>query len=194
MKTLLKSSFAAGCLVALLAWAGCTNESPETPSPAEPDASVETAPTPRRAVATLMSLGRSGVSGRVTFTQVDGGVQVSAVINRLQPGLHGFHLHEIGQCQDEGAAAGGHYNPNGSPHGAPDASAGQRHVGDLGNLEASASGMAKYSRVDNVMTFDGPNSILGRAVIIHAGADDLTSQPSGNAGARVACGIIRAEN
>jgi Cu-Zn family superoxide dismutase len=98
-------------------------------------------------------------------------------------------VHELGDCTaPDGTSAGGHFNPEGMPHGAPaDA---QRHVGDLGNLTADDSGMAHYERTDDVIALSGDHSIVGRGIIVHAGADDLTSQPTGAAGARVACGVI----
>jgi Cu-Zn family superoxide dismutase len=103
-------------------------------------------------------------------------------------GKHGFHVHEFGDCSmADGVCAGGHFNPTGSPHGSPDAA--KRHVGDFGNLTADESGKATYKRVDKLITFSGPNSIIGRSIIVHAAPDDF-SQPSGNAGARIGCGVI----
>ncbi len=132
------------------------------------------------------------VSGKVTFTPEPSGVQVVADITGLSPGKHGFHIHEKGDCSaPDATSAGGHYAPNGSPHGAPDAAADKRHVGDLGNITADASGNAKYNQVDKLLSLDGANSIVGKAVIVHSGEDDLKSQPSGDAGNRVACGVIQ---
>ena len=143
------------------------------------------------AVANLQPTEGNKVSGKVTFTPEESGVLVVADITGLSPGKHGFHVHETGDCSaPDASSAGGHYAPNNSPHGAPDAPANQRHVGDFGNITADASGNAKYSRVDNVATLDGANSIVGKAVIVHGGEDDLKSQPSGDAGKRVACGVV----
>ena len=144
------------------------------------------------AVVNLQPTQGNDVSGRVTFTPEPSGVQVVADITGLSPGKHGFHVHENGDCSaPDASSAGGHYAPNNSPHGAPDDPANQRHVGDLGNITADASGNAKYNRVDNIISLDGNNSIVGKAVIVHSGADDLKSQPSGDAGNRVACGVIQ---
>lgn len=188
MKTLLKSLTAVACLAAVLLWAGCSDGSePEAP-PAETQESVEE--TPRRAMAVITALGENEGAGRVRFDEVEGGVRISAQFNGLAAGPHGFHIHEGTVCSE----AGGHFNPDGSPHGPPDAPPGQRHVGDMGNLESPANGLTRYSRVDDQLSLDGPNSIIGRAVIIHANADDLTSQPSGNAGDRIACGVIQVAN
>ena len=127
--------------------------------------------------------------GTVTFEKVDGGIKVSAELEGLSQGKHGFHIHEFGDCSAvDGGSAGGHFNPTKKNHGAPEDT--ERHVGDLGNVEAGSDGTASYERVDSVVTLSGDNSILGRAVIVHAGEDDLTSQPTGDAGARVACGVI----
>ena len=142
-----------------------------------------------KAVATLSPTKGTDVSGVVTFTKVDGGVKIVADVTGLTPGQHGFHIHEFGDCSaPDAASAGGHFNPTHMQHGGPDSE--MRHAGDFGNLDADASGRAHYERVDKVISLDGPGSIIGHAVIVHANADDLKSQPSGNAGARVACGVI----
>jgi len=133
--------------------------------------------------------GNEAVTGTVTFTQQPGGVLIEAEIAGLTPGKHGFHIHEWGDvdCAD-GTCTGGHFNPTGAAHGGPDSA--ERHVGDMGNIEADASGNGVYRRVDKVIRLGGPSSIIGRAIIVHAGEDDLTSQPTGAAGARVAYGVI----
>jgi Cu-Zn family superoxide dismutase len=146
-------------------------------------------PAVKSAVCVVRALGNSGVEGGVTFTQQDGFVQIEAEITGLTPGLHGFHVHEYGDCtMEDGTCAGGHYNPTNMPHGGPDSA--KRHVGDLGNIKADKDGVAKYQRNDKLIQLNGPHSIIGRSIIIHANADDLTSQPSGNAGSRIACGVI----
>jgi Cu-Zn family superoxide dismutase len=142
-----------------------------------------------KAVAVVHPLGDSKVKGKVTFTQKGGGVEIVAEITGLEPGEHGFHVHEFGDCSmADGACAGGHFNPTGAPHGGPDDA--KRHAGDFGNIKADDSGKAMYERVDKMIALHGKNSIIGRSVIIHAGRDDLKSQPSGDAGARVGCGAI----
>lgn len=129
------------------------------------------------------------VEGLVTFTKVEGGVKISATVNNLTPGAHGFHVHEFGDCSSaDGMSAGGHFNPAKKQHGAPDAL--ERHAGDLGNLVADEHGVAKYERVDTVIELEGENTIIGRSIIVHANADDLKTQPTGNAGGRLACGVI----
>jgi Cu-Zn family superoxide dismutase len=152
---------------------------------AQPQASAQVT----KAIAVVHPLGDSKVSGKVVFTQSRSGVEISAEITGLAPGKHGFHVHEFGDCSmADGTCAGAHFNPTGAPHAGPDDE--KRHVGDLGNIEVSQDGKATYKRVDKLVALNGPNSIIGRSVIIHAAPDDLTSQPSGNAGARVGCGVI----
>jgi superoxide dismutase, Cu-Zn family len=139
--------------------------------------------------ATLSPTKGSTVSGTVTFTKVDGGVRVVAEVTGLTPGDHGFHVHEFGDCSDpEAKSAGGHFNPAGQQHAGPDAA--MRHEGDLGNLTADATGRARYERVDKFLEIGGDHSIIGRSVIVHEKVDDLKTQPTGNAGARLACGVI----
>src|SRR6266487_5964509 len=130
------------------------------------------------------------VSGTVTFTPVADGVQVHAELTGLTPGKHGFHIHEFGDCSAaDASSAGAHFNPTNQPHAAPDATA--RHVGDMGNIEADTSGAAKLDYLDHHMSLaNDDRSILGRSVVVHAKADDLKSQPAGDSGARVACGVI----
>lgn len=144
---------------------------------------------PTKAVAVLHPTAGSNVTGTVTFTASGDSVKVVADITGLTPGKHGFHIHEFGDCSDpKGASAGGHFNPGGHQHGAPDAS--NRHEGDLGNIEADASGKAHLDITDKVLKLSGDASIIGRAVIVHEKADDLKTQPTGDAGGRVACGVI----
>lgn len=142
-----------------------------------------------RAVAVLIATEESGASGVVYFTQKGESVEITGQVRGLTPGKHGFHVHEFGDITDikTGESAGGHFNPTGSPHGRPDAE--ERHVGDLGNIEADDSGTAKISMKDTLIKLNGPHSILGRSVVVHAKADEFT-QPSGDAGDRVAVGII----
>ena len=142
-----------------------------------------------KAVAVLQPTRGNTAEGIVIFTQMGDGVKVEADIKGLSPGKHGFHIHEFGDCSAaDGTSAGGHYNPTGQPHAGPDQE--KRHMGDLGNMEADGNGNARYERLDSHLMLNGPDTIIGRGVIVHAGADDLTSQPSGAAGPRVACGVI----
>jgi Cu-Zn family superoxide dismutase len=142
-----------------------------------------------KAIAVVHPLGDSKVSGKVVFRQTRSGVEIIAEIKGLAPGKHGFHVHEFGDCSmADGTCAGAHFNPTGATHAGPDDE--KRHVGDLGNIEVAEGETATYKRVDKLISLNGPNSIVGRSVIVHADPDDLKSQPSGNAGARVGCGVI----
>jgi Cu-Zn family superoxide dismutase len=144
---------------------------------------------PTKAIAVLHPTKGNNVEGVVTFTKSGNEMKVVADITGLTPGKHGFHIHEFGDCSSPDAkSAEGHFNPTKAPHAGHDAA--QRHVGDLGNIEADSSGKAHLELTDNMMTMSGENSILGRGLIVHQKADDLKTQPTGNAGGRVACGVI----
>lgn len=143
---------------------------------------------PTKAIAVLHPASGSQVKGTITFTKAGDSVQVVADITGLTPGKHAFHIHEFGDCSAaDAASAGSHFNPTKKPHGAPDAT--EHHVGDMGNLEADSSGKAHLELKSNTLKFSGETSILGRSVIVHEKVDDW-SQPVGNAGGRVACGVI----
>jgi len=172
---------------------GCAQQ---MPAPEESGAAenVVAPPAIDNAVAVLHPTAGNEVSGTVHFAREGDGVRVSLRIEHLSPGKHGFHVHEYGDCSAaDGTSAGGHFNPFDAPHAARDAA--ERHVGDLGNVTADDSGVAETEFVDTRIALQGvalekAASILGRAVIVHGGEDDLTSQPSGDAGPRVACGVV----
>jgi Cu-Zn family superoxide dismutase len=141
------------------------------------------------AAAVLMPAKGHTVSGVVTFYKVNNGVRIIADITELSPGAHGIHIHEFGDCRaGDASSAGGHFNPDGNLHGAPDAE--DRHAGDLGNIVADESGVATLDIVAPSLTLSGKHGIIGRSVVVHADEDDYTTQPSGGAGARLACGTI----
>ena len=146
------------------------------------------APAITKAVAILIPTKDSKVEGRVTFTEDGGKVKVHAVITGLTPGKHGFHVHEYGVWSEDGMASGGHFNPKSEKHA--DVTAAERHVRDLGNITADENGKATLELEDSHLKFHGPASILGRGVVVHEKADDLTTQPSGNAGGRLAVGVV----
>lgn len=150
-------------------------------------------PSTVRAVAVLQPVGGSGVGGVVYLTSEGNHVQVTGKVTGLTQGKHGFHIHEYGDLTDlkEGKSAGDHYNPEHLKHGRPADS--QRHAGDFGNIEAGANGEASFSFSDSVVHLTGPHSVLGRSLVVHA-APDKFSQPSGDAGARVAVGVIGIAN
>ncbi|HEY2094767.1 MAG TPA: superoxide dismutase family protein [Thermoanaerobaculia bacterium] len=143
------------------------------------------------ATTTLAPLGSATAHGHVHFQQQkDGTVEVTVDLTGLAPNTtHGFHVHDKASCADFGNAAGGHYNPTNAPHGAPDAAS--HHAGDFGNVTSDASGEVHTTFMTHSITVGGMNDVNGHAVILHANPDDLTSQPSGNAGPRIACGVVQ---
>ncbi|XP_045827862.1 superoxide dismutase [Cu-Zn], chloroplastic [Trifolium pratense] len=147
----------------------------------------------KKAVAVLK--GTSTVEGVVTLTQEnEGPTTVNVRITGLTPGLHGFHLHEYGDTTNGCISTGPHFNPNQLTHGAPEDEI--RHAGDLGNIVADANGVAEATIVDNQIPLTGPNSVVGRALVVHELEDDLgkggheLSLSTGNAGGRLACGVV----
>ena len=140
---------------------------------------------------TLAPTAGNTVAGTVTFTQKGDKVAVDARISGLTPGGHGFHIHEKGDCSaPDGMSAGGHFNPGGKPHGAPDSP--DHHAGDMPMLQADASGNATLTAdLSGASIGSGAGDIVGKSVIVHKDADDYKTQPTGNSGARVACGVIK---
>lgn len=155
------------------------------PAPAEHTPAVKRV---TKAYAVINPTEGNHVVGAITFTQLDEGVRIIADVGGLTPGKHGFHIHEKGDCGGDGSHAGGHFNPTNAKHGGPDSA--ERHVGDLGNLDAAETGSAHYSRVDKMISLNGEQSIIGKSIVVHADADDLVTDPSGNSGKRIACGLI----
>jgi len=156
-------------------------------------AACATAPVePLRATAQLQPTKGNKTFGEATFEQVGDKVHVVVYVQGLKPGQeHGLHIHEAGDCSSgDGMSAKGHFNPFGKPHahhGTP-----ERHAGDLPALKAGKDGRAKVDvMLDVIAIAAGPASIVGRGLIVHADPDDFRTQPTGNAGARIACGVIQ---
>lgn len=134
---------------------------------------------------------KSKVKGTIAFKEVPGGVELTANLEGLNAGKqHAWHIHEKGDCSaPDATSAGAHFNPGKHDHGGPDSAA--HHAGDFGNVTADKAGKATLTVVMKGVTIaDGETSIVGKAFIVHAKADDLKSQPAGNAGDRIACGVI----
>lgn len=168
----------------------------ETTEPETQEAETqEAAPAIKVATATLQGREGSNISGTVTFTQSpDGGaVTIQAEVRGMDgAGMHGFHIHESGDCTAaDFTSAGGHFNPTNAPHGGPDDA--EHHAGDLGNIEIGEDGTGTLDLASSMLTLDAgaTNSAVGKAVILHAGQDDLETQPTGDAGARLACGVVQ---
>lgn len=170
-------TFAAACLLAVTA---CTKNVEKEMTEMDDDAAYT------ELVATVMPVNDSDVAGSVTFTETEDGIRIQGDFTGLAEGKHGFHIHQFGDCRAaDGTSAGGHFNPADDKHGAPTDM--DRHMGDLGNIVADANGSASLDYVDTTVNLE---QIVGRGVIIHAGEDDLTTQPTGAAGSRMACGVI----
>jgi superoxide dismutase, Cu-Zn family len=145
-----------------------------------------------KAVAALQPTTGNTASGTVTFEQKGDRVIVVADVKGLKPNQeHGFHAHEKGDCSSgDGMSTGGHFNPDGKPHGPQNAA---HHAGDMPGLKADASGNAKATfELKGVTLGSGAADLVGRGLIVHAGPDDYKTQPTGNSGARLACGVIKA--
>jgi Cu-Zn family superoxide dismutase len=155
-------------------------------------AGCATTPGGPAAVAVLEPTKGNAAAGEVTFVQKGDKVVVVAQVSGLTPGSHGFHIHEKGDCSSgDGMSAGGHFNPQGKPHGDPDSA--DHHAGDMPMLIADGYGDAKLRAALAVVTVASGAStdVTGKSVIVHKDADDYKTQPTGNSGARVACGVTR---
>ena len=171
----LRLCVSAAAVAATMALVGCSTMSSSAPA----------------ATAKLESTRGNSAKGDVRFVQTgDNTVRVSGEISGLKPNTeHGFHIHDKGDCGDNGNAAAGHFNPMGNPHGKYDTT--QHHMGDLPSLKADSNGVASVNvQSRDITLLAGPGNVIDRAVIVHAQPDDYTTQPTGNAGARIACAVI----
>ena len=143
-----------------------------------------------KATAILHPSSGSEVKGQVTFTKTGDDVQVVADIENLKPGKHGFHIHEKGDCSaPDASSAGAHFNPTHQHHGGP--ATAEHHAGDLGNITADTTGRVHLEWTGKLQ-LNGPDSIIGKSVVVHEKEDDLKTDPTGNSGGRIACGVIEA--
>ena len=168
---------------------GCKKEKKESAKEIEETVSVEV----KKLKLKLDAKSNSNVSGNVVFTEENGSVNMTAIMNGLTPGSHAIHLHEKADCSSEdGKSTGGHWNPTSEPHGKWGASEGF-HKGDIGNFEADANGNGTITFTTDKWCIgcgDPNKEIIGKAIIVHEGTDDFTTQPTGAAGGRVSCGAI----
>lgn len=166
--------------------AGCAGTPPPKPQPSVPQHRVQ------RAQAHMAPVSGTLVSGKLMVFAVDGGVRIEGELGGLgRNATHAIHIHEKGDCSAaDGSSAGGHFNPATAAHGR--VGHGTHHAGDMDNFVADAGGVARVNVHADGVTLGGgaANDILGRAIIVHTGVDDYVSQPTGNAGARAACGVI----
>ena len=191
-----RAALFATALVSLFIWAtGCTeqkNEAQHEHHHESADAKTMAGAGVAMAHCDIMPTKGNNAKGTVHFTQTGGSVKVVAEITGLTPNAkHGFHIHEGSECGDDGMKAGGHYNPEKHEHGMPNADVSKRHAGDMGNLQADKDGNAHYEATFDNISINGPkNPIVNHCIIVHAKPDD-GSQPTGNAGARIGCGVIK---
>ena len=205
----MKTGILTSCMVLGLVFAGCASQpaepaaTPEVPPPAAEPASeaaapaaaapeaAAAAPAPRTLELPIEAKSGSKLSGKATLTETEGGVHVLLALEGVDPGEHGAHVHEKGDCSSpDGKSAGGHFNPAGHDHALP--ATPKRHLGDLGNLTIGKDGKGSLEITipgANLKAGD-PNSFAGKAIIVHAKKDD-GGQPTGNAGGRVGCGVIK---
>lgn len=194
------SALPCAALAAALALTACGGRHNEPEAAAgteatEPTVAAAPAPEPMttgalEAQTTLASTTDSDFSGTVRFVQEGAGLRVIADVRGVDtPGGHGLHVHETGDCSaHDFHTAGGHFNPANTPHGCPPA---ERHAGDFGNIEIAADGTGRLEQTTDLLSLDGPNSVVGKALIFHTGTDDCQTQPTGNSGDRLACGVVQ---
>lgn len=183
------------CLAIFCAAATCFAQTPEATKAATP-VGQSMSPTTGFGKATVKMIGaqlepKSGskVTGFIVFTKAGDAVTASGFIQNLTPGKHGLHIHENGDCSAaDAASAGAHFNPTHQHHGGPTTA--EHHAGDLGNIEADASGNARVNWTGK-LSLDGDDSIIGKSVVVHEKEDDLKTDPAGSSGPRIACGVIK---
>ena len=184
MNSFRQLSLAASALV-LVGMSGCaSSKSASAPAPSPAAAPQATAMIEARSGSTL--------TGTATFTQsAGGGVHIVVDVNNAPEGVHAVHLHEKGDCSaPDATSAGGHFNPGHMPHGSPDAP--NHHAGDFGNMTVGSDGHGHLELDSAVLTLaPGEMSVVGHAIVVHAKADDMTTQPTGNAGGRIGCGVVK---
>jgi len=172
---------------------GTTESTPKATTPTETKEKPAYYSEKRKLTMRLDSKSGSTATGNIVFTQEEGVVTMIAVLSGLSPGEHAIHIHEKADCSsDDGKSSGGHWNPTAQPHGKWGDEAGY-HKGDIGNFVAAENGHGKITKITDEWCIgcgDATKDILGKAIIVHQGVDDFTSQPSGAAGARVSCGGI----
>ncbi len=145
----------------------------------------------KTAMATFVARPDSPISGTITFTQADKKVKMVAILAGVPEGTHGFHIHEKGDCSaPDFSSAGPHFNPGGKAHACPSGDA--HHAGDFGNIVIGADGTGRLEvNSEDLAIGEGPNSVVGKAVVLHEKKDDCSSQPAGDSGKRIACAVIQ---
>lgn len=161
-------------------------------TPQQPAATEPAAPAGPPATARAELRNQQGQPvGEVTFNETPHGTLIEGTLSNLPPGEHAFHVHEVGVCEPPFKSAGGHFNPAGRRHGVLAAEG--KHAGDLPNLFVAADGTLRFNFFAHGLTVRSMQDANGSAVVIHAGADDYRSDPAGNAGDRIACGVVQVQ-
>jgi len=174
---------------AALAQQGGEKKAP-TPAPTQTAPAPPAQPGPGKATATIEGRSGSKLTGTAEFMLHGGELMITVNVKGAPPGVHAVHIHEKGDCSaPDATSAGGHFNPGGHQHGAPDAK--EHHAGDLGNMTVAADGSGSVMVHSDQLTLEGPNSVIGHAIIVHEKSDDFVTQPTGNAGGRIGCGVIK---
>ena len=158
---------------------------------AQQHTSVMSTPIAKQAIATIGPTSGNSVTGMAIFTQTGDEISLTIEIQNASPGIHAVHIHESGDCSaPDGTSAGGHWNPTGVAHGKW--GEGEFHLGDIGNITVGEDGTGSIELTTDLWEIDTGSDVdvVGKGIIVHAGADDFTSQPSGAAGARIGCGVI----
>lgn len=152
---------------------------------------TESADGPTRARADLAPTQGNSAEGDVVFTRVNGVMQIAVNLTDAESGRHAVHIHKAGDCSAaDASSAGAHFSPDDNRHGSPEDAADQHHAGDLGNVKVGDQNIGTGLLTDEQLNFDGRYGVIKRAVIVHAGPDDFSTQPGGDSGARIACGVI----
>jgi Cu-Zn family superoxide dismutase len=189
---------------------GCDSANRDNPQPGDATEAPATEPEPQRttpepetpaagdmaveyAEADILPTEGQKVGGVIKFSRTAGMVTIQGTVTGLKPGAHGIHIHAVGDCSaPDASSAGDHFEPADDPHGSPEDLPDSHHVGDLGNITAGENGEAEVNITDTEIELSGPNSVVDKAFIVHEGRDDFETQPSGDSGARIGCGVIRA--
>ena len=181
---------AIGCMVSWIALVGCGGASEESAPSLQETAGRQI----NKAIAWVNPRSESELAGSAIFIRSGANIELQITVELAPPGSHAVHIHETGDCSaPDGKSAGGHWNPDGHDHG--QWGEGVHHLGDIGNIEVDEEGVGTLSLMtDRWSIGDGAaNDILGKAIIVHADADDFETQPTGNAGGRIGCGVIKGQ-
>jgi Cu-Zn family superoxide dismutase len=142
-----------------------------------------------KATAAIEARSGSTVSGTADFVMHDGKMMITVSVKGAPAGVHAVHIHEKGDCSaPDASSAGAHFNPGAHQHGSPDST--EHHAGDLGNITIGEDGTGSLMIHSSDLTLSGPNSVIGHSIIVHEKSDDFVTQPTGNAGGRIGCGVI----